>query len=99
MVGLGQGTLRLRFDAMGQVRGSIEGPLGPANVEGYAQGGRVTARIHREHPEDRGFVGTLVGDINASRIDGTLRVSPADAQSIRVASFSLTSEGAVAAGR
>jgi hypothetical protein len=63
-------------------------------VSGFVEGGRIAARIGREDPGDRGFVGTLVGEIVGSRIDGTLRVCPAEAQAVRVATFSLGAEAA-----
>jgi hypothetical protein len=91
--GLGEGTIRLTLEAAGRIHGVVDGPLGPAVLAGFADDGGVTAAVRREHPEDRGFEGVLVGAVRGARVEGTMRVSPAQADAIRVATFVLTADG------
>jgi hypothetical protein len=91
-VGLGEGDMRLALDPTGNVSGVVEGPLGPAMVAGFASDGGLTAKVSRDRPDDRGFAGTLVATITGRRIDGTMRVSAASAEAIRVATFALAPE-------
>src|SRR5579863_5095440 len=57
--GLGDGTIRLTGDSAGRIQGVIEGPLGPAVVDGFVADGGLTATVRPAHFEDRGFAGTL----------------------------------------
>ncbi len=91
--GLGPGTLSLTLDpASKRVEGSLEGPLGAARIVGVYSGGAVTATLRRKNPTDRGFTGTLVGDVAADKpnaLSGTMRVSLGDGRLIREAPFTL----------
>jgi hypothetical protein len=88
--GLGEGKLVLTIDpATGSVEGTLEGPLGPAIVYGRVTGERVAATIARKDIADRGFTGTLQGSLSAGAIEGTLKMSLADAHVIREAHFQL----------
>jgi hypothetical protein len=95
--GLGEGTMRLTLDPAGRIQGVVEGPLGPAVVAGFAADGRLTASVRREHPEDRGFAGVLLGSVGGGHLEGTMRVSPALGEAVRVATFVLSADSA--AGR
>jgi hypothetical protein len=88
--GLGVGTLALTVDpASGRVRGTVEGPLGPATLDGMAADGRLTASMARRDPNDRGFIGTLSGDVTDGGVRGTMNVALAEASALRTASFQL----------
>jgi hypothetical protein len=84
----------------GRVRGAIEGPLGPAKIEGYTAGGNVTATIYRKDPSDHGFAGTLAGTLADGGGSGTMSGSLAGASAIRSATFTLaqSGDGAAAGG-
>jgi hypothetical protein len=92
--GLGEGAMRLTLDPAGRVRGTIEGPLGPAMVVGFAADGGLTASVRPERAEERGFAGTLIARMVDGRIEGTMHVSPALADAVRVATFVLGADGA-----
>ncbi len=88
--GIGEGTMALDVDpATGRVAGTLEGPLGPASVDGVVSGGKLTASILRKDPSDRGFAGTLVGSVEPDRAAGTMNLSSAEANAIRAATFAL----------
>jgi hypothetical protein len=87
--GTGEGAISLRVDGAGRVLGAVEGPLGPAVVDGVLLDGKLTASIARTNPSDRGFAGTLVGTIDHDHGSGTMNLSSAEASSIRLATFNL----------
>lgn len=88
--GVGEGTMALDVDpATGRVLGTLDGPLGPAIVDGLALDGKVTASIIRKDPSDHGFAGTLVGAIEHERAAGSMNLSSAEAKAIRAATFAL----------
>lgn len=92
--GIGEGIIALHIDPLsGRVLGTVEGPLGPAVLEGLAADGKLTASIARKDPADQGFKGTLVGVIGEDRAEGTMNVSPAEANTIRTATFMLVPDG------
>jgi hypothetical protein len=97
--GVGDGAMTLAIDpATGRVTGTLEGPLGPASIDGVTAEGTVRASIARKDPTDHGFAGTLLGAVAADKIEGTMNVSLGQASALRTASFSL-SPGPAAAGR
>jgi hypothetical protein len=88
--GVGDGTLALDVDpATGRVRGTLDGVLGPATVEGLAADGHVTGAVLRKDPRDHGFTGTLAGDLGDGGAHGTLHVTLAEASAVRRATFDL----------
>jgi hypothetical protein len=92
--GLGPGTMSLSIETnSGRVRGAIEGPLGPAKIDGYTAGGSVTATISRKDPSDHGFAGTLAGTLADGGASGTMSGSLAGASAIRSATFTLAQSG------
>ena len=94
-VGIGDGPLSLTVDgASGHVSGTIEGPLGPAAVDGVVADGKLAGTIRRRDPTDQGFSGTLLGSIANDRLDGTMNVSLGGAGALRAATFILTPAGA-----
>jgi hypothetical protein len=86
--GIGDGALTLAIEG-GRVSGSVEGPLGPATVDGVLADGKVSASVRRKDPTDHGFTGILVGDVAADHIDGTMSVSLGQASVLRTATFTL----------
>lgn len=92
--GLGEGTIRLTLEPAGRVHGTLDGPLGPAVVDGVAADGAVTASVRPQNPMDRGFFGTLMGRVVDGRLEGAIHVSPAVADAVRVATFVLGADDA-----
>jgi hypothetical protein len=88
--GLGEGTLTLSVDAGGRVSGAIDGPLGPATIDGLAADRALTATIARKDPSDRGFTGTLSGTIEDAKATGTMNVTLGEASVVRTVTFSLS---------
>jgi hypothetical protein len=85
--------------ATSRVVGTLEGPLGPANIDGLAWDGKVTATIARNDPADRGFTGTLMGSIGTDHVDGTMNVALAEADAIRTAAFTLSPQASQPSAR
>jgi hypothetical protein len=93
--GIGEGTATLVVDAStGRVTGDLDGPLGPASIEGAASDGTVSATVRRKDPLDRGFAGTLVGSMANDRLEGTMSLSLGQASAVRTATFALSREPA-----
>jgi hypothetical protein len=93
-LGIGDGPMALTIDAAtGRVRGAVDGPLGPASIDGFARQGTLTATVARKDPSDHGFAGTLTAAVENGHADGTMSVSLAEASAIRHASFTLEEPG------
>jgi hypothetical protein len=92
--GLGDGHLAFRVDPQtGRVAGTLDGPLGPATIEGVDQSGKVFATIRRSDPADRGFTGTLVATLAGDRGEGSMNLSQAEVNAIRAATVVLSLDG------
>lgn len=97
--GLGTGVIALSVDrGTGRIRGTVEGPLGPALIDGYADGATLSATVARKDPADRGFTGTLEAKQDAAGVTGTLHVALAEVSAVRSATFHLMPETAPGAG-
>jgi hypothetical protein len=95
--GVGEGALTLSIDeAAGAVRGRVEGPIGPALVDGTMADGGLAARITRSDPHDHGFSGVIIGRASGDKIEGTINVSPATAGAVRTGTFSVSPAGTAA---
>ncbi|MDP9151136.1 MAG: hypothetical protein M3O36_14500 [Myxococcota bacterium] len=91
--GVGQGSMALALDERtGRVTGTLEGPLGPARIEGLAGDDTLTATIVRKEREDQGFTGTLAGAFTAERAEGVIKAALWDASALRAATFTLSSD-------
>ena len=89
--GVGEGTIDITIDgATRRVSGSLEGPLGPAEVDGVLIDDKLTAVLRRKDPSDQGFTGTLVGTRSGGHLEGTMSVSPAMAGAVRAVTFALS---------
>ena len=88
--GLGEGPLTLAVDgATGRVTGSVEGPLGPATVDGVVADGKLSATVRRKDPADHGFAGTMLGTIAGDHAEGTMDLSLGTGGVLRTATFVL----------
>jgi hypothetical protein len=97
--GIGEGAIALSVDAAtGRTVGTLEGPLGPATIDGFVANGKLTATIARKDPTDQGFTGTLVG-VLAEHCEGTMNLSPAEANAVRTVTFALAPDVALAPSR
>jgi hypothetical protein len=89
--GVGDGTIALHVEpASGRVRGTLDGPLGPALLDGLATESDMTATIVRKDPSDRGFTGTLMARVAVGRVEGTISASLGEASAVRKATFTLS---------
>jgi hypothetical protein len=89
--GIGDGTMTLQIDAAtGRVLGAVDGPLGPAVVDGVVFDGKLSASIVRKVPSDHGFSGTLLGSVDRDVAAGSMNLSSAEANAIRSATFTLS---------
>ena len=96
-MGIGEGALSLRVDgSSGRASGAVDGPLGPATLEGVVTDGKVTAQITPKDPPDGGFAGTLVGSLANDQMEGTMSVSSGFAGAVRKATFTMAREGKAA---
>jgi hypothetical protein len=95
--GVGEGAIALTVDpSTGRVRGTLEGPLGPATLDGLLSDGRLTANVARRDPTDHGFAGTLDGEVSGTAGHGTIRASLADVTAVRAATFEVAPAAATA---
>jgi len=93
--GIGDGPLALTVDgASGHVSGTVDGPLGPATVDGVVTDGKLAATLRRKDPSDQGFTGTLLGSIAGDHLEGTMNVTLGLASALRTATFTLTAGAA-----
>jgi hypothetical protein len=84
----GDGDLTLEVDGA-RVSGTSEGgALGAAIIEGSVDGANLTANIRRKDTADQGLMGTLVAKLAGDKIEGTMRLSDANAAAVREATFS-----------
>jgi hypothetical protein len=97
--GIGEGAIAITVDgATGRIVGTLEGPLGPAMIEGFVANGKLTATIVRKDSSDQGFTGTLVG-VLGERGEGTMNLSTAEANAVRTVTFALSPDVALAPPR
>jgi hypothetical protein len=97
--GIGEGALTLSADAPpGAVRGTVDGPLGPAVIDGYLVNGNLSATITRSDARDRGFAGVLTGKVTGDHVAGTFNLSPPTGGAVRTGTFVLNQSAAPAAG-
>jgi hypothetical protein len=93
--GIGEGPMTVAVDgATGRVTGALDGPLGPATLDGALVDGTLSATVARKDPTDRGFRGTLVATVAGDHLDGTMSLAPGQAGVVRTATFSLAPDGA-----
>ncbi|MEO7112135.1 MAG: hypothetical protein ABI183_16950 [Polyangiaceae bacterium] len=91
--GVGDGTLVIEIHD-GIVSGSVDGPLGPALIDGTSQGSHFSARVDRKDPKDGGFVGVLDGTIANGSATGEMHLSSlVTAHLLRQATFQLKNGG------
>jgi hypothetical protein len=90
---LGEGTLALTTDPTGRVAGASEGPpLGTAVLDGWLEGGKLTATVRRKDPTDNGLTGTLVATMTGDKLEGTLKLAEANAAVVREGKLTATKQ-------
>ncbi|MBS2016572.1 MAG: hypothetical protein JST00_27050 [Deltaproteobacteria bacterium] len=83
----GDGDLTLDVDGT-RVSGQTEsGAIGAAIIEGTLDGSTITANVRRKDPADQGLMGTLVAKVAGDKIEGTMRLSDANAAAVREVTF------------
>jgi len=86
----GDSELTLSIDADGRVIGSAEGgAIGNGVIDGTSDGKEVRGTLRRKDPADEGLMGTFLGTLAGGKIDGTMRLSDANAAAVREATFSV----------
>ena len=88
--GTGEGTLTLEAAADGRVTGTVEGPLGPALVEGLLEGDSLTTSFRRKDPADNGFYGTILGKVAGDKVEGSVAASRGNAGLVRTGKLTLS---------
>jgi len=92
--GIGAGTISLTLDpAARRASGVLDGVLGAARIVGIFADGGLAASVERMDPTDRGFTGTLLGNVANDKpgtLNGTMRLSLGDGRLIRDGTFSLS---------
>ena len=89
---VGDGDMTLDIDAAGRVAGQTDpaGAMGAAVIEGSATATELTAMLRRKDPSDQGLMGTVTAKITGDKIEGVMKLSDANAASVREATFSLS---------
>jgi hypothetical protein len=85
---LGDGPIKLTVALDGKVTGSLEGPLGPATLDGVATDAGITFRVTADDPKaDLALSGTGEGEASPSEVKGTMQLSSWHANLLRQATF------------
>lgn len=85
----GDGDLTLDVDGT-KVTGTSEGgALGAAVIDGTTDGTTLTANLRRKDPADQGLMGTIIAKIAGDKVEGTMRLSDANAAAVREATFNI----------
>jgi hypothetical protein len=93
--GIGEGAVALTVEgASGHVSGTVDGPLGPATLDGVVADGKLAATLRRKDPNDQGFTGTALGAVAGGKLEGTMQASLGTNGALRTATFALTPAGA-----
>jgi hypothetical protein len=87
---VGEGTMSLAIDGAGRIQGTIDsGPASPAVIEGTLVDSDVRAQVRRKDPSDEGLSGVLSGKLSGAAVEGTLKLSLANASVLREGKLSL----------
>jgi hypothetical protein len=81
--GSGEGDLRLEVAPDGSVKGSVEGPLGPADLVGTVEGERVFALLQPRSDEIGAFAGSLEATLEGAALVVRLRAADGAAVAVR----------------
>jgi hypothetical protein len=88
--GTGAGTVELVPDASGATSGSMDGPLGPAALEGSFDGDTLAARFYPKNDDRTGFSGVMVARRDGERLVGSLDAATSDGHVARSAKVTLS---------
>lgn len=90
---LGAGKVELTVAITGEVRGRVEGALGPGTLSGKAEDGAVRASLFPDDPSrPAAMTGVLVGLHKGDVVKGELRAAGPDATVVREATVELRRE-------
>jgi hypothetical protein len=85
----GEGAITLTIEPDGgALTGTLEGPLGPATLNGFAEDAGITFQIAPKEKTDLAFRGTGTAAIDAGVVSGEMHVSSWRANVLRDATFS-----------
>ena len=85
----GEGAITLVVDPDGgAVTGSLEGPLGPATLNGVSREGALTFQVAPKEKTDLAFRGTGTASLDAGAVSGEMHLSSWRANVLREATFS-----------
>ena len=86
----GEGAISLTIDPDGgALTGTLEGPLGPATLNGFAQETGITFQVAPKEKTDLAFRGTGTASLDAGVVSGEMHVSSWRANVLRDATFSV----------
>ncbi len=83
----GQGLLRIVVGRDGEVGGSVEGPLGPADLVGFAEETRLVATVVPRG--ETSFAGLVEATVRGDALEVVLRASDGTAETVRSGKASL----------
>lgn len=90
-LGEGEGAIAFTIDPDGgSLTGSLEGPLGPATLNGVARDGALSFNVAPREKTDMAFSGTGTGTLDGGTASGELHVSSWRANVLRDATFQAT---------
>ncbi len=85
---VGEGALSMTIDPDGgALTGKLEGPLGPATINGVAHEGAISFHVAPRETTDMSFSGTGTGTIDGGSVSGEMHLSSWRANVLRDATF------------
>jgi hypothetical protein len=85
---LGEGALSITIDPDGgALTGKLEGPLGPATINGVAREGAISFHVAPRETTDLSFSGTGTGAVDGGSVSGEMHLSSWRANVLRDATF------------
>lgn len=85
---LGEGALSITIDPDGgALTGKLEGPLGPATINGVAREGSISFHVAPSEKTDLAFSGTGTGAVDGGAVSGEMHLSSWRANVLRDATF------------
>lgn len=86
---VGEGTLSLAVDGSGTLSGTIDsGPASPAVIAGTVVEGAMNGHVRPKDAGEDALTGTLVAKVTGDTVEGTIKLSNANASILREAKFS-----------
>ena len=85
----GEGALRIVVGPTGEVTGSVEGPLGPADLAGTADAKHLLASFTPRSAEPTSFAGSVEGTLEGDALEILLRAADGSAETVRAGKATL----------